>query len=716
MRRTAPHKNWLPDFRRSLAFLRPHRRTLIIGLVMALGVSVFYTFSISSVVPLLKVMFAYHETLADWLHRVETERRLGVSLVPDLPDDPAGLTIDRVRAGSSAAGVLNAGDRIVSIAGHAPGSYALMYRVSKHAQQQLEAVLIESPDGTRREARLTLRPYRRWWGVAEAAAAALPAEKDPTSRLYTLGIVMAVLVLVSLLGSLCRFANAGLVATAVQRTMHDLRTRLADHVLRLPLHWHSTQPPGDTLGRFANDLNKVEIGIWTLCGKTVREPLKAIGVLVLTVAIDWRLLVVAVIGIPIGALVIRTFGRMVKRAQRRASQSWGRLLDHLDERLAGIRVVKAYSMEAAESRRFEREGRTLRHAQTHIELVDAATKPSLETLAMVAVAAFIVYGGSRVFHGQLEPHLFFAAVVCLAGIFDPVRKMGNVNNRLQAAEASARRLFELLDLPTEEPRAAAREGLVLPHLERTIEFRDVSFAYPANPERTVLDSIDLSVRRGQVVALVGPNGSGKTTLMSLLMRFYDPTRGRILIDGQNIAEATLESLRAQVGLVTQEAVIFSDTVRDNIAYGTNDGAEDTIRRAARLAHVDEFVLELSRKHDARTADGYDARVSARTLSGGQRQRIALARAILRDPPILILDEATSQVDSESERKIQEAMEDASRGRTTFIIAHRFSTIAHADLIVVLNEGRIIATGRHDELLRSCPFYVTLCETQFAHAT
>jgi len=686
---------------------------MVVGLIAALGVSVFYTFSVSSVVPLLKVIFAEHETLADWLNRVEVQRRLDVAIADNLPYDPAGLRIDRVRPESRSAAVLHDGDRIVSIAGQSPGSHAILRIIADHPDKTLGPVVVESYDNQAREVQLSLRRHHWWSGAARAATSILPHGQDPDSRMWTLAFVMGALVLVALLGGLCRLANEGLVAIAVQRSMHDLRSRLAGHVLRLPLEWHSAQSPGDTLGRFATDLSKVEVGQMTLFGKVVCEPLKVAGVVALTLAIDWRLLAVALLVLPVGIIAMRVFGRAVKRAQQRASQSWGRLLDHLGERLAGIRIVKAYGMQEAESRRFEGEGRRLTSAQMHIEVVDAATKPVLETLAAVAAAAFVLYGGSRVFSGQLEPHLFFAAVVCLGGIFDPVRKLGNVNNRLQQAEASARRLNELLDLKLEEP-PAGRTPVELRRFCDRIEFRQVSFAYPSHPERRVLDGIELTVEKGQVVALVGPNGSGKTTLVSLLLRFYEPTRGRILLDGGNIADATLDSLRRQIGLVTQDAVIFSGPVRSNIAYGADGVDEETIRRAARLAHVDDFIQSLRVTQNGTTTAGYDAYITARSLSGGQRQRIALARAILRDPPILILDEATSQVDSESERKIQEALEDVTRGRTTFIIAHRFSTIARADRIVVLNEGRLIACGTHAELMESCPFYVTLCETQFAH--
>ncbi len=703
---------WLGYFGRSLRFLGPHKRPLILGFIAALGVGVFYTGSISSIIPALKMLFADHETLADWLHRSETEHRVGIDLAADVPDDPRGLRIVGVHPQSPNAHNLTAGDYIVAVDYQRGDSFRIAELLSQRPGQT-ETVSIVVADGTERDVALKLTPYRPWWGLFRDTAARLPQGRTPGDRFTTLAIVLAVIVAVSTLGSLCRFANEALVAIAVQRTMHDLRCTLARRVLNLPVPWHSARPIGDTLGRFANDLNRVEVGVTTLFGKTIREPIKAVGVLTLTILIDWRILVIALVGLPIAALLIRLFGGYVRRAQKQASRAWGVLLDHLDERLAGIRIVKAYNMQRAETQRFEHEGRALTKAQTNIEVADAATKPSLETLAILAIAGFILYGGSRVFHNQLEPHMFFGAVVCLAGMFDPVRKLGNVNNRVHAADAAAARVFEVIDTKPEEIRDDNGSRPAPPAFEHAIEFRNVSFAYPGNRGNMVLSNVSLEVGHGQVVAIVGPNGSGKTTLVSLLLRFFEPLSGEILIDGRNIAELSLHGLRALMGLVTQEAIIFSSTVRENIAYGAGDVPEDAIRRAARLAHLDEFLDDLARERDGEVGRGLDAAISAKQLSGGQRQRIAIARAILRDPPILVLDEATSQVDSESERKIQEALDDVTRGRTTFIIAHRFSTIARADRVVVLNEGKIVGVGRHDELTDACPVYDALCQTQFA---
>ena len=701
-------RGWLPDFRRAVRYIWPHKRPLLLGLLAAVGVSVFYTSGISSIIPALKIIFADHETLVDWLHRTEAQRRLDVVLPGDVPDAPEGLTVSATRPGSPNAEQLSAGDQITAVGGERVSAFEATARLAT-VRDDTVTVTVEDRDGGTAERTVALAPYRAWWGTLRDAAQLLPQGDSPEARFLTLAGLMSIVVLITVLGSLCRFANEGLVAVAVQRALHDLRCHLADQVLRLPIPWHTTHATGDTLGRFATDLNRVETGVWTLFGKTVREPLKAVGVLALTLAIDWRILVVAGIGLPIGALIIRTFGRLVKRGQRRASKSWGLLLDHLDERLAGIRVVKAYNMEAAEGRRFRGEAEALRKAQTHIEVADAATKPTLETLAIIAVAAFIMYGGYRVFANDIEPYVFFGAVICLAGTFDPVRKLGNVNNRVQAADAAASRVFELIDTP---PEPLGTEAVEAPaRFEQALTLHGLSFAYPNAPEQLVVDQMDLTIEKGDVVALVGPNGSGKTTLISLLLRFFEPTAGRIMLDGQDLAEWPLATLRRLFGLVPQDAVIFSGTVAENIAYGVEQADEAAIEAAARHAHLDEFLEELQRTDAAGLTRGLATQINAKSLSGGQKQRLALARAILRDPPILILDEATSQVDAESEAKIQAALAEVTQDRTVIIIAHRLSTIRHADRIVVLDRGQIVGSGSHPELIETCPTYAALAQTQ-----
>jgi subfamily B ATP-binding cassette protein MsbA len=359
-------------------------------------------------------------------------------------------------------------------------------------------------------------------------------------------------------------------------------------------------------------------------------------------------------------------------------------------------------------------------AQAGIERIEAFTSPLFEVIGYLFGAGVTVYFADQVISGRLEAGEFMLIIVCLAAMFDPVRKLSGFYNRIERANAAAERIFEIIDLPDEQ---SGGSGAELAPLERAIEFRDVSFTYPG-AERPAVCGFSLRVRRGERVAVVGPNGSGKTTLLSLVMRFFEPDSGAILFDGVNVADASLSSLRRQIGLVTQDSVIFADTIRNNIAYGAPSllwklnvqqrhprrripglNGDAAIIAAARAAYADDFITQLPQ--------GYDTVVGEHgaTLSGGQKQRLSIARAILANAPILIFDEATSQIDSDSEQKIHDALERFLEDRTAFIIAHRFSTILQADRIVVMDQGRVVDSGRHEELLPRCGLYRVLFETQ-----
>ena len=456
------------------------------------------------------------------------------------------------------------------------------------------------------------------------------------------------------------------------------------------------------MSRFVQDSTELAQAQATLFGKTLVEPAKAVASVVLAFCLSWKLTLIAIIGGPFAVYAIRLFGKAIRRSTKKALESWADILAVLEETLTGIRVVKSFTMEAAERKRFHRANRALYKQQRRMARTDAATSPVVEGLGIVAALVAVGGAGYWVLSDVMQPDMFIAWMASLAATFDPVRKLSKVATRFQRGDAAAERLFELRDRPKEKRNPGAP---MLPRHCKSIEFIDVGYRYPGTNE-DVLRDVNLTIPAGKTIAVVGPNGSGKTTLVSLLPRLLELTRGKILLDGCDIATHSIRSLRRQIAVVTQETVIFNATIGENIAYGQRRTTRDIVLSAAKKAYVDEFVRELP--------DGYDTMVGQHgaTLSGGQRQRIAIARSIVRDPAILIFDEALSQIDADSEQKIHLAMEEFIQDRTTFMIAHRFSTIHSADKVVVMNEGRIVDVGRHEELMQRCDLYRHLYNTQF----
>ncbi|MBM4016728.1 MAG: ABC transporter ATP-binding protein [Planctomycetes bacterium] len=545
------------------------------------------------------------------------------------------------------------------------------------------------------------------------------ADNLPTDRYHCLLWIMAGVVAMTIIRGGLRYANEYLVGHASNRAMLALRLRVYEHVLRSPLELFARVGPSDIMSRFQNDCFMVQEGMKTLMGKVFSEPVRAVVCIVLAVlvgvSIDPWLPVIILGMVPLVGYMVRQLAMLMRRSSRKALESWAQLVGILEESLYGIRIVKGYRLEAHERRKFFHASRRLLKQLLRAIRIDAVTEPAVETLFTIAVAGAIVVGGKRIIdiglsQGSLSDLMLFFGL--LAGALDPARKLSNVSNRLQQAAAGADRIFALLAADP-EPRYGAH-GLVLPRLRQAIEFRGVWFAYPGG--EAVLKDVTLTVRHGEVAAVIGRTGCGKTTLVSLIPRFFTPTRGTILVDGINIQDVTLRSLRDQIAIVPQETVPFADTIAQNIALGAQQTcgtaglsgrgeapSREEIEAAARAAHADAFIRNLP--------EGYDTVIGEHgaTLSGGERQRLALARAIIRDPAILILDEATSNLDEETQAMVQDTLTAFCKGRTTILIAHRLSTLAIADRIVVMDAGRIIDAGTHDELLERCPLYRRLRE-------
>ncbi|MCX7918701.1 MAG: ABC transporter ATP-binding protein/permease [bacterium] len=485
------------------------------------------------------------------------------------------------------------------------------------------------------------------------------------------------------------------------RTMFDIRTDLYEHLQGLSLRYFSKSSTGEMMSKLTYDVDLLGNIVTAVFGIAIREIVVILGLLVLLFILHWQLALISLILFPIGYYPVVQFGRRMRKRSSVLQQTRAEVNVVLQETISGVRVVKAFGMEQYESERFAQKAKKLFQQTMKVNRITALASPVMEFLGAVGVVITFWFGAYFVFKGQLTVGTFAAFLVALGSFYQPIRKLTEANNMLQRGLAGAQRVCEILDTPSDIKEHPEAKPLLRMH--DCIEFKNVSFAYDKEP---ILHNINLTVKKNQIVAIVGASGVGKTTLVNLLPRFYDITDGAIEIDGQDIRLVTIKSLRDQFGIVTQETILFDDTVFNNIAYGQKEFDRNKVIAAAKLAHADEFIQRLPQ--------GYETRIGERgfTLSGGERQRIALARAILKDPAILILDEATSALDTESERLIQEALDGLMRNRTTFIIAHRLSTVMRADVIIVLDEGKIVEQGTHTELLQKNGVYANLYRCQF----
>ena len=499
------------------------------------------------------------------------------------------------------------------------------------------------------------------------------------------------------------YGQAYLMRSVGQRVIRDLRQEMFAHLQGLPMTYFNRQHTGVLMSQIIHDVTLIERAVTEAVSTGLRQGLTLLALIGVAVYRDWVLATWALLVLPFAWLCIVKLGRALRRLSRRAQEHVGALNALVAEVLGNIRVVKGFGREPYEDARFRRGNEAYYGVMMRSVRTDEMRSPIMEFLAAVGVAAVIWYGGSQVIAGTTTPGTFFSFLTAIFMIYEPVRRLSRINNTIQTALAAAARVFGLLDTPGEATQEDGKPAL--PPIRRALAFNDVSMRYDPGGA-PALDNVSLEVPAGSVVALVGASGAGKTTLVHMIPRFYEPEKGCITIDGQDIREVSLASLRAQVGIVSQDVALFDDTVRRNILYGNPQASEEQVMTAARAAFAHDFVTQLPEGYDTRVGEG------GVKFSGGEKQRLAIARALLRDAPILILDEATSALDSASERMVQQALENLLKDRTTFVIAHRLSTVRHADLIVVLHEGRIVEQGCHNDLLAASGHYRRLYDLQF----
>ena len=525
------------------------------------------------------------------------------------------------------------------------------------------------------------------------------AEKN----MYMLNLVVISILVVFLVRGFATYGQTYTMSYIGQRVIIDIREAMFKHLQRLDQAYYDRRKTGVIMSNLTNDVAALQSAIVDNLVSFITEGVTLIGSLVSMLYLDWKLTLVTLVIVPVVLGIINIFGKRLRIAGHDVQGRIADITSLLQETISGARVVRSFAREGYEVQRFERENQRNFRAVMRATKLTSLLSPLVEFSAAIAVTVILWYGGYSVVTGAITAGSLIAFLIYAINLSNPVKRLSQVYGNIQKAMAAGDRVFAILD--TKPEVVEKPDAIVLPEVDGRVRFDHVSFSYDG--EKKALDDFSLDVPDGRVVAIVGPSGAGKTTIANLLPRFYDATEGAITVDGIDVRDVTFQSLREQIGVVPQETMLFNATIKDNILYGRLDGTDEEVYAAAKAANALEFIERLP--------EGMDTLVGERgsSLSGGQRQRIAIARAILKNPKILILDEATSALDTESEKLVQEALERLMQGRTAFVIAHRLSTIKNADQIVVLREGKLVESGTHDELLAAGGLYQHLYSVQFA---
>ena len=707
-------------FTRIYKYVRPQWHRVVGVILISVFISFLFAGSFVAVIPLLKVMMG-QEGLHGWANRKICDWRYNVKFyVPEMSDftdsndSDAGnyLLITGVGAkGKAKQSNLNTQDQIVGVGKLMPEgenhiSRSVLLRELADAPQEADISLRIRKTNNSTE-NLTLKTGRNPWHIGFAIATSrwavsfIPQTNDGVSTEKAVVYIIIFMCFVTLTRCSATFVQDYTATKIVDVSVAGLRKDAFAHVVDMPVGFFTQKGTSDTTSRLVGDINGTGNGIKIILGKALKEPLNAILCLAFAMMISWQLVLIFFLCAPATVGLGVLLGKRMKKYTKKTLMSGALMLGKLEGVIQALRVVKVYNRQHDEVRSYDNLNQTFLKRALRVAKVDASTGPIMEVLGMIAGSGALIVGVHWITSGNLDKASFFVLLILLGAAAESIRKSSDIWNKLQTANAAAERVFAVVDEPVEQDYPDAKE---LRPLRNEIEFRDVVFTYPGS-EKPVLKGVNLKVKAGHNIAVVGSNGSGKTTLINLLPRFYNTDSGQILIDGQDIGKATLKSLRDQIGMVTQDVVTFNDTIAMNIAYGKPDASRQEIIDAAKRAYAHEFIEPLPM--------GYDTIIGEHStgLSGGQLQRMVIARAILKNPAILIFDEATSQVDANSESKIHKAIEEVMKDRTTFLIAHRFSTVISADVIVVMDNGRIVAQGQHEELIKNCPLYHSLYETQ-----